>query len=158
MDELEALLARVMVVMAELRLAHLHEHPAPPPAPLGPLPAPPAPPAPLGLAHGPLGPEPPPPAPPEPEPVRARRRYRRRHPGPPHLPPGPNPRSPYHGVGWNKVARKWVATIGATKKGDWQYIGYYISEEDAARAYDEVARDRGYLEHKLNFPEEDIIL
>jgi hypothetical protein len=49
-------------------------------------------------------------------------------------------------------------TISGTKKGNKQYIGSYISDEDAARAYDEVARERGYLEHKLNFPEEDIIL
>jgi hypothetical protein len=66
--------------------------------------------------------------------------------------------SPYHGVNWVKKARMWVAAICVSKKGDRLHIGYYLSEEDAARAYDVVARERGYKEHKLNFPEEDIIL
>jgi hypothetical protein len=50
-------------------------------------------------------------------------------------------------------------TISGTKKGNKQYIGSYTSEEDAARAWDVIAKERGYLEHKLNFPdEEDIVL
>ena len=173
MDELQALVDRMSIVLVELRLAELRLAPplapgplppaGPPAGPLpGPLPPAPGPLPPAGPPAGPL-PEPhahlaPPPGPPEPEPVRARRRYRHRLPVAPPPPPGPNPRSPYHGVGWNKVARKWVAAVGATKKGEWQHVGYYTSDEDAARAYDEVARERGYLEHKLNFPEEDIVL
>jgi hypothetical protein len=32
------------------------------------------------------------------------------------------------------------------------HIGTFVSEEDAGLAYDVVARERGYLESKLNFP------
>jgi hypothetical protein len=52
----------------------------------------------------------------------------------------------------------WISAIGHTKKGRRLHIGSYPSEIVAARAYDAVARGRGYLEHKLNFPEEDIVL
>jgi hypothetical protein len=60
----------------------------------------------------------------------------------------------YHGVNWNKANRKWISAIGPSKKGCRLHIGSYTSEEDAAQAYDVVAKERDYLVRKLNFPNE----
>lgn len=46
-------------------------------------------------------------------------------------------RSGYRGVHWAKYDRKWKATIRVS--GRKQHLGYFVSAEDAARAYDQAA-------------------
>lgn len=58
--------------------------------------------------------------------------------------------SKYWGVSWNKNSNKWTASIGINNKA--VRIGSFVVEEDAARAYDAVAREvHGEFAH-LNFP------
>ena len=45
--------------------------------------------------------------------------------------------SKYKGVSWNKRDNKWQATIKYENKG--RFLGYYISEQEAALAYNEAA-------------------
>jgi len=47
--------------------------------------------------------------------------------------------SRYKGVSWYTDYGKWRAAIG--HNGRFRHIGYFSSEEDAARAYDEKARE-----------------
>ena|SRR5438128_3286608 len=47
--------------------------------------------------------------------------------------------SKYKGVSWHKQRGKWQATI--TRLNKFSFLGYFSSEEDAARAYDRAARD-----------------
>ena len=56
--------------------------------------------------------------------------------------------SRYRGVSWHKQKSKWVAQIGID--GSTKHLGYFESEEDAARAYDAEATDLGRT--TLNFP------
>ena len=57
--------------------------------------------------------------------------------------------SRYKGVTWHIRYKKWVAQIGRGKNH--RHIGYFTSEEDAARAYDAKARELwGEFAH-LNF-------
>jgi hypothetical protein len=54
----------------------------------------------------------------------------------------PGGASAYKGVAWHKYERKWMATIRTD--GSQRTIGYFRSEEDAARAYDaEAVKERG---------------
>lgn len=48
------------------------------------------------------------------------------------------PTSSYKGVMWSKNTRKWMAQI--VLEGKSTYIGIFTSEEDAARAYDHMAK------------------
>jgi hypothetical protein len=58
--------------------------------------------------------------------------------------------SKYKGVSWYKNYRKWVAQIGAQNQRI--RLGYFVSEEDAGRAYDSAAIAlHGKFAH-LNFP------
>eukprot|EP00614_Pseudopedinella_elastica_P003372 CAMPEP_0172595890 /NCGR_PEP_ID=MMETSP1068-20121228/15563_1 /TAXON_ID=35684 /ORGANISM="Pseudopedinella elastica, Strain CCMP716" /LENGTH=208 /DNA_ID=CAMNT_0013394645 /DNA_START=93 /DNA_END=716 /DNA_ORIENTATION=+ len=78
----------------------------------------------------------------------------------PSLPPPPTPlptpqnpadvgrRSKFVGVLWGKRQRKWRAVI--TEGGKRNHLGYFDSEEDAARAYDARAAPLG--RRRLNFP------
>lgn len=47
------------------------------------------------------------------------------------------PSSIYKGVSWNKFANKWSASIKLDYKK--KHLGYFLSEEDAAKAYNEAA-------------------
>ena len=57
-------------------------------------------------------------------------------------------KSPYRGVSWSQG--KWVASIG--HRGSTHYLGRYIDELAAARAYDMAARRRHKEQARLNFP------
>ena len=97
------------------------------------------------LRHGHLAPPPaPPPGPPAPPAP---------PPGPP-APPPPHPRSLFHGVNWFPRTRMWRVAMTRSKKGRHLHIGTFVSEEEAGRAYDVVAKERGYPARKLNFPDE----
>lgn len=63
--------------------------------------------------------------------------------------------SQYKGVYWNKEKNKWKAHIKINGKP--KYLGYFTSEEDAARAYDRAAIEHFGIYAKLNFPIEDYI-
>jgi len=62
--------------------------------------------------------------------------------------------SRYKGVDWDKRKKKWRARIWVELRKD-THIGYFTSEIDAAKAYDEKAREfyRDYA--RLNFPVEN---
>ena len=62
------------------------------------------------------------------------------------------PRSKYAGVHWHSRAGKWVAQISI--KCVRTHLGYFKSDEDAAKKYDAMARmlNDGRI---LNFPEEE---
>jgi len=63
--------------------------------------------------------------------------------------------SQYVGVCWCKRPKKWKASIGQFNE---QYLlGYYINEEDAAKAYDKIAIELYGEKCKLNFPESSLI-
>ena len=57
--------------------------------------------------------------------------------------------SRYRGVCWNKKNRRWQAAINSS--GKYLYLGSYVSEEEAARAFDRAAvRIRG-KKARINF-------
>jgi hypothetical protein len=61
--------------------------------------------------------------------------------------------SEYVGVHWSKKQRRWRAVVW--KAGQWYSAGSHVLEEDAARAYDNLARiHHGQFAH-LNFPNEE---
>jgi RimJ/RimL family protein N-acetyltransferase len=64
------------------------------------------------------------------------------------LPPNGSPSSQYKGVAWFKRDQCWRARIGKNSL----HIGYYSSEEEAARAYDEKAKEIYGDFAWLNFP------
>jgi hypothetical protein len=51
---------------------------------------------------------------------------------------GKTPTSKYKGVSWSKFAKKWVAYIKGVEKK--QHLGYFIVEEEAAKAYNDAAK------------------
>jgi hypothetical protein len=69
--------------------------------------------------------------------------------------PGSNTSS-YKGVSWYTRNSVWVVQLYDPQTKRQQYIGYYDSEEDAARAYDCAAVKLLGLDTKRNFPEEII--
>jgi len=61
----------------------------------------------------------------------------------------------YRGVGWHKGVGKWVAKI--TVHGKRIHIGVFDDEIEAAKAYDEAAKQYHGEFARLNFPEEDTL-
>jgi hypothetical protein len=57
--------------------------------------------------------------------------------------------SKYKGVAWKKQTRKWCALIGVDKKRI--HLGYFLSETDAALAYDTAAKQFFGEYARLNF-------
>ena len=132
MDEVQALVDRMSIVLVELRLAELRLAPPPLPQPVEPLPPPP------------VEPLPPPPVEPLPQPARGPL-PRRDH-------WSPAPKSNYRGVTWYEPKNMWRAQLSKDTRGPLKYVGYYVDELEAAHAYDEAGAERGYLANKLNFP------
>jgi hypothetical protein len=60
-------------------------------------------------------------------------------------------KSGYRGVCWNALHDRFLAQISS--HGKHRYIGEFTSAEDAARAYDKVAKEVHGVFAKLNFPE-----
>lgn len=65
---------------------------------------------------------------------------------------GANGGSPYKGVHWNKNLGRWCANI--TQDGIRRHLGYFGSEEQAARAYDFAAASLHGQFARLNFPDD----
>jgi len=64
--------------------------------------------------------------------------------------------SQYKGVSYSKYMKKWQAYIGSNKKNSIvqrMYLGFYDIEEEAARAYDEKAKEFHGEFAVLNFPD-----
>ena len=57
--------------------------------------------------------------------------------------------SQYLGVSWHKGTAKWVAQTSA--HGKKRHLGYFVCEDDAARAYDAAAREHFGEFASLNF-------
>jgi hypothetical protein len=65
--------------------------------------------------------------------------------------------SQFNGVAWHKRVGKWGATIRVSRPGGGgrkRHLGYFIDEEEAARAYDAAARALFGGFALLNFPDE----
>ncbi len=62
-------------------------------------------------------------------------------------------RSHYKGVCWHNQNNKWVVRIAVNRKQI--YLGCFISELDAAKAYDAAARAHHGEFARLNFPESE---
>lgn len=65
--------------------------------------------------------------------------------------------SQYDGVTWNAPTRKWGAYIGVGPRvgGKTHHLGFFDSEEEAARARDRAALHLGRDPAKCNFPPEE---
>jgi len=63
---------------------------------------------------------------------------------------GKNCSSSYKGVGWFKLRKKWRARIMIDYKD--KHLGLFSNEIDAAKAYDEAARELHGEFARLNFP------
>lgn len=63
-----------------------------------------------------------------------------------------NSSSKYKGVSWYKRGSKWAAQIRLNNKK--KFLGYFTSEEEAARAYDKAAKEMHGEFAYLNFPKE----
>jgi len=64
--------------------------------------------------------------------------------------------SKYKGVTWDKARRRWIAQIGIY--GKHKFLGRFVNEEDAARAYDRAAIEAYGEFAVLNFPREDYVI
>ena len=60
--------------------------------------------------------------------------------------------SRYKGISFEKRRQKWKVELRYS--GKIKYVGYYTSEEEAARAYDKAARELHGDYARLNFPDE----
>lgn len=66
--------------------------------------------------------------------------------------PAPPKTSVYRGVSYNRKNRKWKAVI--TYHGKQHFLGYFLNELSAARAYDKASHKRRGPTASLNFPSE----
>ena len=64
--------------------------------------------------------------------------------------------SRFIGVSFHKLNQRWCANIRHNKKRIW--LGYFVSEIDAARAYDAAAKKYHGEFARLNFPKDDCTL
>jgi hypothetical protein len=64
--------------------------------------------------------------------------------------------SRYTGVSWNKAQSVWRVRVTDLLTKRQKHVGYFASEEDAARAYDCAAMQAQGSGAKRNFPDEDI--
>lgn len=62
-----------------------------------------------------------------------------------------NTTSKYVGVSFHKQAKKWNSLICV--EGKLKYIGLFLTEEEAAKAYDKFARENNLKGTNYNFPE-----
>eukprot|EP00854_Cymbomonas_tetramitiformis_P011677 gene11677-13791_t len=58
--------------------------------------------------------------------------------------------SQYCGVSWQTISSRWIATIRVNRQS--KFLGYFDTEEDAARAWDAAARSTRGHNTKTNFP------
>lgn len=58
--------------------------------------------------------------------------------------------SKFRGVCWDPARNKWAAFLGIN--GKHIGVGRFVSEEEAARAWDAAALKHGFFEEALNFP------
>ncbi|MFA5934997.1 MAG: AP2 domain-containing protein [Candidatus Paceibacterota bacterium] len=65
--------------------------------------------------------------------------------------PNRNSKSPYKGAQWDKVQNKWRCAIVVNKKSI--YLGVYVNDIDAAKAYDKAAKKYFGEFAYINFPE-----
>jgi len=62
-----------------------------------------------------------------------------------------NTSSKHRGVSWRNSAKRWIAVIRSAE-GKSIYLGSFINEDDAGRAYDEAAKKHNGDFAQLNFP------
>ena len=64
------------------------------------------------------------------------------------------PKCKFRGVSYQASSRMWIAKIGSSVLEPQKELGRFVKAADAARAWDEAARERGgkYMK-KLNFPD-----
>jgi hypothetical protein len=60
--------------------------------------------------------------------------------------------SKFKGVCWSRRDKKWESKIKF--RGKTIHLGLFVSEVEAAKAYDSKARELGWPEYGLNFPSE----
>jgi hypothetical protein len=65
-----------------------------------------------------------------------------------------NTSSKYKGIAWNRHTQRWIATIYFDGKR--MHLGYFDSENDAAKAYDTAAKKYHREFAYLNFPEKKV--
>jgi len=63
-----------------------------------------------------------------------------------------NTSSQYRGVYWRKDIKRWISAGGSGIRGNHVYLGCYVDETDAARAYDAFAKSQYGAFANLNFP------
>ncbi|KAG1656379.1 hypothetical protein FOA52_011004 [Chlamydomonas sp. UWO 241] len=64
--------------------------------------------------------------------------------------------SRFMGVSWHKAKSSWAVQLTDPQTKRSRHIGYVVSEEDAARAYDRAAVEAHGPGAKRNFPDEDV--
>jgi hypothetical protein len=71
---------------------------------------------------------------------------------------GIDKKSSYRGVSWHRASGLWLARVYDPDTQRTHQVGYFEDELDAARAYDQSARERLGRSAKLNFPADKLAL